>query len=119
METFSKQCPYCNGELEIERLRCSSCDVAIEGRIGIPRLARLPAEQREFIELFVRSSGSLKAVAEKLNISYPTVRNRLNQVIEALDREEHEDQEQRKQILDDLEQKRISVEEAVQRLKEL
>ena len=119
MEKLSKECPYCQGTLEIERLRCGSCDVAIEGKISVPRLARLSGEHREFIELFVRSSGSLKAVAEKLGISYPTVRNRLNKVIEALNHEEENDQDERRQILDALEGGDITVDEAVQRLKEL
>lgn len=119
MEKLSKECPYCEGELEIERLRCTSCNVAIEGKIGVPRLARLSGEHREFIELFVRSSGSLKAVAEKLSISYPTVRNRLNKVIEALNEEEEKDQDERRRILDALEAGNITVDDAVQRLKEL
>ena len=119
MEKLSKECPYCEGELEIERLRCSSCNVAIEGKIGVPRLARLSGEHREFIELFVRSSGSLKAVAEKLGISYPTVRNRLNKVIDALDKETERDQNERRRILDALEAGEINVDDAVQRLREL
>jgi hypothetical protein len=119
MEKLSKECPYCKGELEIERLRCSGCHVAIEGKIGIPRLARLSVDNREFIELFVRSSGSLKAVAEKLGISYPTVRNRLDRVIEALNQEEVNDLDERRKILDGIESGAISVDEAIQRLKEL
>lgn len=105
--------------MEIERLRCTSCDTTVEGRIPIPRLARLPAEDREFVELFVRSSGSLKAVAEKMGISYPTIRSRLNRVIEALEKEEEGERDIRNQILDQVEQGKISVDEAVRRLREL
>ena len=105
--------------MEIERLRCTSCDVAVEGRIPIPRLARLSTEDREFVELFVRSSGSLKAVAEKMGISYPTIRNRLNRVIQALEKEEDNERTTRHQILDEVEQGLISVDEAVRRLREM
>ena len=105
--------------MEIERLRCSACDVAVEGRIPIPRLARLSGEEREFVELFVRSSGSLKAVAEKLGISYPTVRSRLNRVIESLEEQAEAERDRRREILDEIEQGKLSVEDAILRLKEL
>jgi hypothetical protein len=119
MEKLTSTCPCCSNPMEIERLRCSSCDVAVEGKIPIPRLARLSAEDREFVELFVRSSGSLKAVAEKMGISYPTIRSRLNRVIEALEREEESERSVRNQILDEVEQGSISVDEAVRRLREM
>ena len=119
MEKLTRICPYCEGSMEIERLKCTSCGIAVEGRIAIPRLARLSAEDREFIELFVRSSGSLKAVAKKLGISYPTVRNRLNNVIAGLEQEERLEQDARREILDAIESGKLSVDEAIQLLKEL
>lgn len=119
MKRLTKSCPYCSGTLEIERLRCGTCGVAVEGQIAIPRLARLSAENREFIELFVRSSGSLKAVAAKLGISYPTVRGRLDRVIAALAKEEDEEQDARRDILSEVERGRMTVDDAVQLLREL
>jgi hypothetical protein len=119
MEKLSRDCPYCNGIMEIERLRCTGCDTAIEGHISIPRLAKLSARDREFVELFVKCSGSLKAVAMKLNISYPTVRSRLDNVILALEEKEQQDKHAREAILDMLESEDISVQEAIERLREL
>ena len=119
MDKLTAKCPCCSSSMEIEKLRCTSCDVAVEGRIPIPRLARLSAEDREFVELFVRSSGSLKAVAEKMGISYPTIRSRLNRVIQSLEREEETERSARHKILDEVEQGLISVDEAVRRLREM
>jgi hypothetical protein len=119
MEKLTRVCPYCDGAMEIERLRCSACHVAIEGRIPIPRLARLSAENREFIELFVRSSGSLKAVAAKLGISYPTVRNRLDRVIAALAEEEKQEKDKRREILDSIDNGSMTVDAAIELLREL
>lgn len=119
MEKLTSTCPCCSSPMEIKRLRCTGCDVAVEGRIPIPRLARLSAEDREFVELFVRSSGSLKAVAEKMSISYPTIRSRLNRVIQALEKEEDRERSTRNRILDEVEQGLISVDEAVRRLREM
>ena len=119
MEKLTSKCPCCSSSMEIERLRCTSCEVVVEGRIPIPRLARLSAQDREFVELFVRSSGSLKAVAEKMGISYPTIRNRLNRVIEILEQEEEGERDIRNRILDEVEKGAISVDEAVRRLREM
>ena len=119
MEKLNKNCPYCEGSMEIERLRCSSCGVAVEGKISVPRLARLSPEDREFVELFVRSSGSLKAIANKLGISYPTVRSRLDKVIHALEEEEKGEADARREILDAIEDGKLSVDEAILKLKEL
>ncbi len=119
MDKLTSKCPCCSGKMEIRRLHCTSCDVVVEGGIPIPRLARLAADDREFVELFVRSSGSLKAVAEKMGISYPTVRARLNRVIQSLEEEEAGERGQRNQILDQVERGEISVDEAVRRLREM
>ncbi|MFH1708238.1 MAG: DUF2089 domain-containing protein [Planctomycetota bacterium] len=119
VDKLTRLCPYCQGSMEIERLRCASCKVAVEGKIRIPRLARLTAEDREFIELFVRSSGSLKAVAGKLDISYPTVRNRLDKVIASLEHEEAQEQDSRRAILDQIEAGKLSVDDAIVLLREL
>ena len=119
MEKLNPTCPYCDGAMEVERLRCSSCAVAVEGNIPIPRLARLPVAQREFIELFVRSSGSLKAVAAKLGISYPTVRSRLDKVIAALEGEAEVERDTRREILNAIEDGRMNVDEAIGLLREL
>ncbi|MEK7447958.1 MAG: DUF2089 domain-containing protein [Planctomycetota bacterium] len=119
MEKLARSCPYCGGAMHIERIRCKACKIAVEGEIPIPRLARLPPEDREFIELFVKSSGSLKAVAQKLNISYPTIRNRLDEVISKLKQETTGDKEYRKRILDGIEEGKISVDEAIKLFREL
>lgn len=119
MEKLTGKCSYCGDELHIERLRCKGCNIAIEGEIQIPRLARLSAEDRNFIELFVRLSGSLKAMSKQLGISYPTMRNRLNRIIELLTQEISKDQEYRKEIIDKLDQGEIKAEEAIKLLREL
>jgi len=47
-------------------------------------LARLPEEDLNLIVELVLQSGSLKALAESYGVSYPTIRNRLDAVIERL-----------------------------------
>ena len=119
MGKLTGNCTYCGGELHIEKLRCKGCSIAVEGEIQLPRLARLEPEDRDFIELFVRLSGSLKDMSKQLGISYPTMRNRLNRIIELLTQEISKDQMYRKEILDKFEQGKIKAEEAINLMREL
>lgn len=81
------RCPYCGADLAVTRMSCRSCKVSIEAEFPPSRLARLPLEHQRFIELFLLADGSLKEIAERAGVSYPTVRSRLDKVIEALRRE--------------------------------
>ncbi len=65
-------------------MTCPSCEVSIDADFPAPRLARLPVEHQRFIEMFVLASGNLKAIAEQAGVSYPTVRSRLDKIIDAL-----------------------------------
>jgi hypothetical protein len=47
-------------------------------------IERLSDEDKSFLKRFVLASGSLKAVAEEYGISYPTVRLRLDRLIEKI-----------------------------------
>jgi hypothetical protein len=50
----------------------------------LPVLAALSADEQQFILDFVRSSGSLKEMARQRSLSYPTVRNYLDDLIAKL-----------------------------------
>lgn len=47
-------------------------------------LARLPREDLDLITEFVLRSGSLKDLAEAYGVSYPTIRSRMDALIERL-----------------------------------
>ncbi len=47
-------------------------------------LDRLSDEDRNFLKRFVLASGSLKALAEEYHVSYPTIRLRLDRLIEKI-----------------------------------
>ena len=65
---------------EIERLRLTDQDVAIEGRFELPPLARLAGEDQTFVAAFVRCHGSIKQMEKFFGVSYPTIKNRLNRI---------------------------------------
>lgn len=96
-------CPSCGQRLQIERLQCAACHTVVEGSFGWPRLSRLSPEDQQLVELLILASGSLKAVAKRLGISYPTMRKRLDDLIKALEREVKQDAHLREQWLKDVE----------------
>ena|SRR5579859_537989 len=112
-------CPVCGEPLAVTRLHCRACDTTIEGRFYAGRLAQLTPEQFEFIEVFLECEGKIKAVEQKLGISYPTVRSRLQEVRTAMGFEASDEAEEevsdgaRKRVLEDLSAGNISSDEAV------
>ena len=116
-------CPVCKSELEITRLHCSSCDTSIEGRFSGGPIAHLTAEHLDFIVTFVRCEGKINRMEQELGLSYPTIRNRLHEVIRALGFEPGKDepaeitQEKRNQILEDLRAGKIDANAATRLLR--
>ena len=65
-------------------MHCTECATKIEGEYRLPALMQLKEEDQQFVCDFVRCSGSIKEMAARMGMSYPTVRNRLDDVIETL-----------------------------------
>ena len=95
----AQRCPSCDTLMQLERLRCPGCQTTVEGSFRWPRLSRLMTADQELVELLILASGSLKDVAKKLAISYPTIRRRLDELIQRLEGELKADEAYRKQLL--------------------
>jgi hypothetical protein len=119
MKTALSKCPVCDGELTVTRLHCETCDTSIEGRFANGAFAGLTAEQLDFIETFVRCEGKITRMEDEMALSYPTIRNRLQDAIRALGydpgKEEANDisDEKRRSVLEELDSGKISPEEAM------
>ncbi len=81
-------CPSCQSQLKVKSLKCEQCQTEVSGLYELPVLARLSSEDQQFILHFIKYSGSLKEMAKYLGLSYPTVRNLLDDIIERLKNEE-------------------------------
>lgn len=81
-----KTCPACGSVLRVRSMYCHSCDTQIEGDYPLPPLSRLSDEEQRFVMDFVICSGSLKEMASRMGLSYPSVRNRLDEIIGELRR---------------------------------
>ncbi len=96
----SNTCPYCNQLMAVSRMSCHGCGIAVEAAFPATRLSNLPSEHQRFIEIFVLAGGNLKQIAEQAGVSYPTVRSRLDKVIDSLRQEIAATQEVRGTPLD-------------------
>lgn len=83
-------CPACKAELHVKSLKCNNCLTEVSGLYDLPVILLLSEEEQNFILKFVKKSGSLKDMAAGMNLSYPTVRNILNDIIEKIDTLEKE-----------------------------
>jgi hypothetical protein len=68
----------------VRSLKCDVCQTEVSGLYELPALARLSPDDQQFVLQFVKTSGSLKDMAKYLNLSYPTVRNLLDDIIERI-----------------------------------
>lgn len=78
------QCPSCESPLQVGKLFCKECGTEVCGSFELPPLARLSEKEQQFVLSFIKSSGSLKDMAKNMGVSYPTVRNVLDDLIEKL-----------------------------------
>jgi hypothetical protein len=134
-------CPVCSGELAVTRLRCGTCGTTLEGEFAVGRFASLSREQTQVLESFLRSRGNLRDMERELQISYPTVRARVESLVRALGFGPRDDadpapataaptavevtataaevQAGRREILERLSRKELSAEEAAEAIRTL
>lgn len=84
-KVFPTTCPCCGNEMKGQALHCPNCDTTINGTFDLPLLLKLDSKNQEFITSFVLNSGSLKEMANQMKLSYPTVRNMLDDIIEKIE----------------------------------
>ncbi|HLI47758.1 MAG TPA: DUF2089 domain-containing protein [Chthonomonas sp.] len=124
------RCPVCGGSLQVTELHCPQCQTSVRGVFDSCRFCRLAEEHLRFIETFLRCEGNLSRVERELGISYPTVRNRLQNALAALGLQgggavsdnapsAASVRAQRLEILEALENGEIDAEEAAEALRQL
>lgn len=149
MNPLLTKCPVCGGDLVVTRLHCPACETGIEGSFDpgvsgnrfqeaftpeqlkpLMPFSRLSTEQLQFILTFVRCEGRFNRMEDEMGLSYPTLRNRLNEIIRAMGYEPSRDEQpaavpqqqvpgpaERQSILDMLSKGEIDLEEAKRRLR--
>jgi hypothetical protein len=115
-----QECPLCGTTLKVRVLQCPSCHSRIEGNFDPPhsKIFSLSRRDVDFIELFVRVRGNIKEMEKALGVSYPTVRSMLDGIIERMGYpvKESFDKKHRLDIIEQLEQGKISAQKAAELL---
>lgn len=117
------KCPICSDKLKVTRLECSKCGITIEGKFSLCKFSMLSNEQKEFLECFIKCRGNIKEIEKELGVSYPTVKNKLEDLASALGFSKHEEipESENSQssidILKKIDSGELTVEEAIKLIK--
>ncbi len=116
--TIPGDCPVCGGEVKIDSISCSECDMKMTGTFYISGFSKLSKKQLDFVTAFIKCKGNIKEMEKELGISYPTVKSRLDEVANALGLSvEPEPEKGNADILESLDKGELSIEEAVNIIK--
>ncbi|MBU1144312.1 MAG: DUF2089 domain-containing protein [Firmicutes bacterium] len=75
------ECPVCHNDFVVERLHCENCGSALEGKFTLSKFNYLDTDKLYFIEIFVKNRGNIKAIEKEMDLSYPTIKKMLDDVI--------------------------------------
>jgi hypothetical protein len=127
------QCPACGGPIIITECKCTRCQLQMRGAFLPGRFSTLSEDQLTFIRVFLRARGNLSEMERILGISYPTIRNKLEEINSAFEEPEalapdrttqsagppNSGGEARKGILQQVADGQMTAAEALQKLQEL
>lgn len=77
-------CPSCENALRVSQMKCDNCETEVNGNYDLPLYLKLSCEEQDFILEFFLSSGSIKEMAKQAGNSYPTMRNKMDDLIEKI-----------------------------------
>jgi len=83
-----EQCPACGGAIIITEIRCANCHLKMQGEFKPGLFSTLSDDQLTFVRAFLRVRGNLSEMEKVLGVSYPTIRNKLEEINQALERAE-------------------------------
>ncbi len=129
MLKFFDKCPGCGGTLVITECKCTECGLEMRGEFRPPQFATLSDDQLTFVRHFLRARGNLSELEKVLGVSYPTIRNKLDEINKTLDAAEaaanrpeadpDPAESERQAILRQVSAGQISAVEAVEKLRNL
>ena len=128
MQSDINRCPSCQRPLQVTELTCETCDLRLQGHFQRGcRFCALDPDQRQLLDVFLSCRGVIRDMERALDLSYPTVRSRVDALLaalsyaptkpEALSKEELA--ARRQEILDHLQAGEITPDEATAELREL
>jgi hypothetical protein len=83
-----EQCPACGGPLVITEIKCANCHLTMQGEFKPGLFSTLTDDQLTFVRAFLRVRGNLSEMEKVLGVSYPTIRNKLDEINKVLETSE-------------------------------
>ncbi|QQV01402.1 MULTISPECIES: DUF2089 family protein [Chryseobacterium] len=77
-------CPSCDHTLNVSQMKCPDCGTNVNGDYELPIFLKLNRDEQDFILNFFLSSGSIKEMAKQAALSYPTMRNKMDDLIQRI-----------------------------------
>jgi hypothetical protein len=115
MNKIILNCPSCGGEMVTSELKCPQCDLRIKKDFALCEFCKLSDDDYEFLKVFLRTQGQITDIEKILNLSYPTIKTKIDTLLKNLNLsplENHEDP------LESLARGTLSVDEVVAILKQ-
>ena len=109
-KTIPTSCPSCGGALIVVKLQCLECGTEVTGAFHLCPVCQLEGDTRKLFDLFMKARGNLKQVQREMGFSYPTVRQKIEEMFRKLGQEYFTNDP--KQILDKVRSGELSVGDA-------
>lgn len=127
--SLSQSCPSCEGFMRVASLSCDTCDVELKAPVAVNEFAYLDEDELHLLRIFLRSEGKVREMEAPLGLSYPTIRSRIGALNEKLQnmqsqasiqvRHEKKSKLNVAQVLEMLEQKKVTVAESVELIEQV
>jgi len=108
-------CPLCDDKMVISELRCPKCDARVKKDIALCPYCQLPDDDYEFLQVFLRTQGKITDIEKILNVSYPTIKTKIDNLLRALNLSPYSEEQD---PIDALSEGKISVDEAITMLRQ-
>lgn len=83
-EIKENRCPICGEQLKLSKLVCPDCGIEFPVNQTCSPYDRLSPQQSVFLTAFLRCRGNLSDLQTQLNISYPTAKKKLDDLLTEL-----------------------------------
>ena len=84
MNRLISKCPACQGMLQVTALQCPDCGMELRNTFNLSPFDLLDNAHFEFLITFLKDRGNLKEVQSDMQISYPTAKKKLDELLAAL-----------------------------------
>ncbi|EDS77527.1 conserved hypothetical protein [Clostridium botulinum C str. Eklund] len=89
-------CPRCKNKLIATQLTCNECDIELKGNFKLSKFDYLGSEDINFIFMFLKYQGKLKAIQKNMGISYPAAKKKLGKLLIKLEIEPFKEEKENK-----------------------